>query len=114
MGNYVNLGPLALRVSTKGIADWGYPLIATRDYAFLTRDNGGGLCLAAYNPRDSLTWAWGLRLHRVGNNRPIFWDQGDHFSFPRCRTFRVPFTKWALSFVTQARMPRPSPSQEEG
>ena len=34
MGNYVNLGPLALRVSTKGIADWGYPLIATRDYAF--------------------------------------------------------------------------------
>lgn len=108
MGNYVKIGPLAVRVSTKGIADWGYPLFATRDYAFLMRDSGGGLCLAGFNPHDSLTWVWGLRLHRVGRDHPIFWDQGQHFSFQRRRTFRVPFTTWALTLSTQARTPRPT------
>lgn len=64
MRNYLAAGPLRVRISSHGLARWGYERIGVAGFSFLSRDSGGDLMLAAYHPRRSLTWHWSVSLRK--------------------------------------------------
>lgn len=65
MSNYITAGPIALKVSNRHLAVWGYPLLKIGGLSLWTRDSGGGLGLASYHPASSLTWLWGLSVRKA-------------------------------------------------
>lgn len=70
MKNYLSLGPVRLRISTKYLAPWGYERLAIGGLSLLSRTNGGDLILVAYHPRWCGTWHWSLCIRR---GRPEHW-----------------------------------------
>lgn len=68
MSNHINLGPIAIRVGSKGLAKWGWPRLRIGGLSFWSRSNNGDRHLAAYHPRKSITWVWYVA---VSNKRSV-------------------------------------------
>ena len=64
MRNYIRLGPIAIKISSKNIAFWGYPRLQIGGYSFWSWCNTGEFCPASYHPGESLTWLWTTRIAR--------------------------------------------------
>lgn len=62
--NYIRVGPIAVRISRKNLAKWGWPVIELGGLRLFSRNSNGELGLAAYHPRDSLTWHWAISIGR--------------------------------------------------
>lgn len=60
MRNYVKIGPLALRISSKHLANWGFPVAIIWGLHFWTRTNSGERVFVYYHPHTSITWLWSL------------------------------------------------------
>lgn len=99
--SYIHIGPVAIRVGTKGLASWGYDMIHVGGLSIGSRVNDGSLNLISYHPRSSLTWLWFVNLRREPNRprRPRFAHFLRHWSLD------LPFG-WTISAQTQDRMPR--------
>lgn len=61
--NYVTLGPVHLRISSKHIAPWGYARLMIGGLSFFSRTNSQEVMLASYQPKGS-TWHWSFYLAR--------------------------------------------------
>jgi hypothetical protein len=66
--NYLTLGPLRVRFSTRHLAPWGYEMVGIGGLSLLSRYNNGDLMLASYMPRNS-TWHWAVGITKSGSNR---------------------------------------------
>lgn len=60
MKNYLRFGSVGIRISRKGIARWGYPLLRIGGLDLISRTSSGELTLASYHPRGSATWIWSV------------------------------------------------------
>lgn len=63
--NYLNIGPLSLRVSRKHLAPWGYELIRIGGLSLFDRTSAGDLMLAGYHPAKSNTWHWSVTITKA-------------------------------------------------
>lgn len=61
-GNHISFGPVTVRVGSKNLAPWGFPILQIGGLSFWSRTNSGGLHLLAYHPRSSITWLWFVAL----------------------------------------------------
>lgn len=98
MGNYLRLGPVHLRVSTKHLANWGYPAVRIAGLSLLTRDNGGRLHLASYHPKGCTTWHWFIALYRSRGARRGWFNLQRHKGFGERG---VALFGWTLSLTEQ-------------
>lgn len=64
MTNHIRLGPVTVRLGSRGIAKWGYPWLQIGGLSIWSRTNDGDLHLAAYHPRRSITWLWFIGLSK--------------------------------------------------
>lgn len=79
MRNYLTIGPISVRISRKNLAAWGFPVVRAGGLSLLSRDTAGRLHLAAYHPRNSLTWHWFVSLYKSGGPSERFnrqWRKG--------------------------------------
>lgn len=63
--NYITIGTVSVRISSKGLAPWGFPWLQVAGLAFLTFSTNGCLCLASYHPRRSTCWHWAISVARA-------------------------------------------------
>jgi hypothetical protein len=102
--NYVRLGPVAVKVSSKHLAPWGYPRLQIGGLSLWSWWNDGDFCPASYHPQSSITWLWQTKLHCHGRNPPYQYNSSGG------RDIRLGFG-WVLSVMWQDRMPRDQPVQ---
>jgi hypothetical protein len=68
MGNYLSLGPVRLRVSSRHLAPWGYEWFGIYGLSLFSHSNSGEFILASYHPRKSITWIWSLAIGKRRDN----------------------------------------------
>jgi hypothetical protein len=99
MSNWLTLGPVSLRISSKHLAPWGFPRLRIGGYEFWTWNNDGNFMPAGYHPRNSITWIWSTTLVKAPCD---FRYCGSHGG-PSYRTFWLPFG-WRLVLSRQKPM----------
>lgn len=75
--NYLKLGPVRVRVSTKYLAPWAFSLVVVGGLSLWSRDSGGRRIVASYHPRRSPTWYWSVSVSRSCGDRQrirFSWD----------------------------------------
>lgn len=70
MRNYIHLGPLAIKVSNRNLAHWGFPRARIGGLSIATWDSNGRFMPVSYHPRSSITWLWATRLYRDARDHP--------------------------------------------
>lgn len=68
MKNYILFGPVALRISSRLLAPWGYERIKIGGLSLFTRTSAGDLSIASYHPGGQSTWNWSLTLMHWGTS----------------------------------------------
>lgn len=115
MSNYITIGPVRLRVGSKGLASWGYPRLQVGGLQIWAHINSGGVTLASYHPHDSTTWHWSvqIRRNRLTSRRAKWsiWQPSTRRSGQWHDYIRLPFG-WEISIGRQDwHLPR-QPNQE--
>lgn len=101
MRNYIGFGPVRLKISGRGIARWGYPLLRIAGLDLISRTSSGELILASYHPRGSATWAWSAVLSKGGRHDPlVFRMPADMRHGQWYDWYRLPFG-WSLRVSMQ-------------
>ncbi|KKW92669.1 hypothetical protein [Sphingobium chungbukense] len=73
MGNYLHIGPVAIRYGSRNLAKWGFERLRVGGLAMWSRSNSGDLILASYHPRSSLYWHWSVCItNRTRGYHKIF------------------------------------------
>lgn len=65
-GIYRSFGPISIRVKSRKkahLAPWGFPWLQIGGLSLFSGTSSGGWVIAAYHPRNSLTWLWMLFTH---------------------------------------------------
>lgn len=104
MRNYLILGPVRIRISSKHLAPWGYARIAVGGLSLLSRTNSGDLMIASYHPAWSHTWRWAAQVMKGGAGRPLI-DRDKHRGGQRHDYYKLPFG-WQLLISQQNYMPK--------
>lgn len=103
MRNYLVLGPIRIRVSSKHLAPWGYARVAIGGLSLLSRANTGDLMLASYHPSWSHTWRWSVMLRRADG---LAWVSRDKTRRGQWHDYyRLPFG-WQILVSQQNYMPK--------
>lgn len=96
MRNYVRIGPVAIKVNSKGIAFWGYPRIQIGGLSLWLWSNTREFMPASYHPDASITWLWSWRLTRRKSASHTHNNGGD-------KVYWLPFG-WRLVYSWQHPM----------
>lgn len=75
MRNYLVIGPVRLRISSKHLAPWGYARLKIGGLSLFSRTNSGNLMLASYHPSWSHTWGWSVQITRIDQGPWIIRDK---------------------------------------
>jgi hypothetical protein len=71
MRSVVNIGPVSVRLSRKGVASWGYPTIRIGGLSLFSRSSNGDMHIAGYHPRKSSTWLWHVSIGKRNGDRML-------------------------------------------
>jgi hypothetical protein len=104
MRNYLVIGPVRIRVSSRHLAPWGFARVAVGGLSLLSRTNTGHLMLASYHPAWSHTWRWAVQIMKGGKDRPWI-DRAKHRSGQRHDYYRLPLG-WQIMVSQQNYMPK--------
>jgi hypothetical protein len=110
MRNYIVLGPVRLRISSRHLAPWGYSRLIIGGLNLFSRANTGDLILASYHPDWSHTWRWSIMLKRADGRGWVARDpvrRGQWHDY-----YRLPFG-WQLLVSQQNYLPKRSKSPED-
>lgn len=70
--NYRSFFGVPVRVSTKGIANWGYPVVIIGGLSLWARASNGELIVASYtDPKGNGCWAWAVSLRKAWSGEPL-------------------------------------------
>lgn len=109
MRNYLCLGPLALKISNRGIANWGYERLKIGPLSVWSRSSSGERMIASYR-RPNETWRWcvGIGKWPVGRAGIVSREQPQFRRGQWHDYYRLPFGRQLIvSRQDYHKAPRP-------
>lgn len=107
MKNYLVMGPVRIRISTRHLAPWGYARLVIGGLDLLSRTNDGHLVLASYHPSWSHTWRWSAQVFK-GTAGKRWINRSQHRRGQWHDYYRLPFG-WQMMISQQNYMPKRAP-----